>query len=105
FASLAGQDLQLFQGRCVDGAEAIGPIDAARGVDQPLARNHRFGQVIAKALERSRLDTLRVAHVDFILRSRINPSAPRALQRAWRCSLNPFSARAGTLVAPPRLAH
>ncbi len=75
-APLAGEDLQILQRRRVDRAEAVGPINAARRVDQPFARDHRLGQIIAKALERSRLDTLRVAH--------------------W----NRFSARAGKLVAP-----
>ena len=61
-APLAGEDFQIFQRRRVDRAEAVGAIDAPRRVDQPLARNHRLGQIIAKALERARLDAFDVVH-------------------------------------------
>ena len=52
-APLAGEDFQILQRRRVDRAEAVGAIDAARGLDEPLARHHRLGQIVAKALERA----------------------------------------------------
>jgi hypothetical protein len=62
-APLARENLQVFQGRRVDGGKAVPAIDPPRGLDQPLARDHGLGQIVAEALERPRLDTLVGRHV------------------------------------------
>ena len=58
FAPFAGQDFQIFQGRRVDGAEAVGAIDPPGGVDEPLAGNHHLRQIIAETFERAGNDAL-----------------------------------------------
>ena len=55
-APFAGQNLGILQGGSVDRAEAIAAEDAPRGLHQPLAHEHGFGQVIAEAFERARSD-------------------------------------------------
>ena len=64
FAPFAGEDFQVFQRRRVDRAEAIRPINAPGRLDQPLARNHRFRQVIAEPFERAGLDQLGLVQGD-----------------------------------------
>ena len=55
-APLADQDFFVFQRRRVDRAETVGAINPPGRFDQPFARNHRLGQIIAKSLERARFD-------------------------------------------------
>ena len=56
---LAEQHLRVLEGGRVDRREAEGAIDLTSRVDQPLARDHAGGDVVAEALERPRLDQLR----------------------------------------------
>ena len=55
-APLAGEDFQVLQRRRVDRAEAERAIDLLGRGDQPLARDHRLGQIVAKAFERAGFD-------------------------------------------------
>ena len=64
-APFAGEDFQIFQGRRVDGAEAVRAIDPSGRVDQPLARDHRLRQVIAKAFERAGSDHRKVQNEEY----------------------------------------
>jgi hypothetical protein len=57
-ATLSRQHFQVFEGRRVDGAVAVGPVDSARRIDQPFARNHRRRQLVAKAFQCTRCDQL-----------------------------------------------
>ncbi len=59
FAPLAGENVQVLQRRRVDGAETVRAIDPPRRFDQPLARDHGLGQVVAKPLQRARFNPLR----------------------------------------------
>ena len=61
-AALAGEDFQVFKGRRVDRAEAVGAIHPPRRVDQPLARNHRLRRIVAEAFERAGSDACRFGH-------------------------------------------
>ena len=61
-AALAGKDVEVFERRSVDRAEPVGAVHAASGVDELLARDHGLRQVVAKAFERSRSDSLLLAH-------------------------------------------
>ena len=57
-APFAQQNLQVFQRRRIDRAEPVGAKHAPRRVDDPLARQHGFRQVIAEALQGARLDAI-----------------------------------------------
>src|SRR5690606_7842664 len=57
-AALTEQDLLVLEGRRIDRREAVRAVDAPRDVDERLARQHRFGQVVAEAAQRARLDAL-----------------------------------------------
>ncbi len=57
-APFAGENFEVLQRGRVDRAEAVRAIHAPRGLDQPLARNHRLGQIIAKAFQRARFDAI-----------------------------------------------
>ena len=61
-APFTRENLQVFQGWRIDWGKAIAAIHAAGRVDEPLARNHRLGKVIAKALERARFDSFHIGH-------------------------------------------
>ena len=47
-APLAGEDLKILEGRGVDRTKAVAAIDPPRGLDDPLPRHHRLGEVIAE---------------------------------------------------------
>ena len=53
-AALAGEDLQVFQGRRVDGAEAVGTIDPPGRFHEAFAGDHRLRQIVAKAFQGAR---------------------------------------------------
>ena len=64
-AALAEQDFGVFQGRRVDGGEAVGAIDPAGLFQQAFARNHQVRKIIAKAFERPRRDQVCHASLQF----------------------------------------
>ena len=50
-AALAGEDFQVFQGRRVDGAEAVGAIDPPGRFHEAFAGDHHLRQIVAEALQ------------------------------------------------------
>ena len=61
-ASLAREDLEVFQRRRIDRREAVRPVDPPRDVENPFPHERLRGQVIAKSLERAWLDHKGVSH-------------------------------------------
>jgi hypothetical protein len=56
---LGQQHLGQLDGRGVDGGEAVGAVDLAGGLHEPLAGDHEGRRVVAEALEDAGLDQLR----------------------------------------------
>ena len=55
-AALTGEDLGIFQCRCIDGGEAVGAKYLSGRIDHLLARYGEGGWKIAEAFKRTRLD-------------------------------------------------